>query len=139
MSVELHWYASTPDYIKDYNSYAWLRDYKIYVWQPQLDSNLFPPRKVIIALSGINEKNIGTRNMMILLRPDQENTQLLPNLFHDERQKSSNAQHEVSSSLETEILTSILCLFDRISSDTRNFMKSLLNQIAILVSFITKS
>jgi hypothetical protein len=128
--VELQWHSSAPRYVEDYKSYAWLRDYKIYVWQPHLDVNIFPPQKTLIVLSPASED---ARDMMVLLRPTLERAEILPKLLCEERQKAATTQGTMAQFMETEILTTILCLYRIIVCDTRNFIEELMGQIATLL------
>lgn len=133
ISKEIHWYASAPDYFREYSSYAWLRDYKVYVWQPQLDRNIFPPQKALVTLSGTTGENTGTRSMMVLLRPNPENTKLIVNFFRGELEKIRNVPAQRLFSQETEIFASMLCLCNMIGIDTKQFIREMLNQVAIMV------
>jgi hypothetical protein len=71
-----------------------------------------------------------TRDMMILLRPNLEDKGRLPTWFRAERQ----AHMGLSSSIKTEILTSIFCLYNLIISDTRQAVKGMLDQVSVLVN-----
>jgi hypothetical protein len=113
-----------------YKSSAWLRDYKIYVWQPDLDANIFPPQKPLRVLSPASED---VRDMLVLLRPTVKRADILQKLLSEERQKATTTQGMIARSMEMEVLTTILCLYRIIVCDTRNFIEELLDQIATLV------
>jgi hypothetical protein len=71
--------------------------------------------------------------MMVLLRPTLERAEILPKLLCEERQKAATSQATMERSMETEVLTTILCLYKIIVCDTRTFIEELLDQIATLV------
>jgi hypothetical protein len=131
MSTELYWYAAAPHYVEDYKSYGWLRDYKIYVWQPQIDVNIFPPHKAIIVLSGKTQESTLNRDTIILLRSHVEQAADLPTTFHKEWQLQMSKLPPTD--IEMGISTLVLSLYNVILSDTKNFERDLLDQIAILV------
>lgn len=131
MSTELQWYSSAPHYMEDYKSCAWTGDYKIYVWQPQIDVNIFPPHKAIVVLSAKSAESMQTRDVIILRRSNAEEAEFLPTKLRDEcRAKISLSP---PTEMDMEILTLMLCLCNVIISDTRKFEMDLLDQVAILV------
>jgi hypothetical protein len=71
--------------------------------------------------------------MMVLLRPTLERAEILPKLLCEERQKAATTQGTMAQFMETEILTTILCLYRIIVCDTRNFIEELMGQIATLL------
>jgi hypothetical protein len=130
ITTELYWYDTSPNYVQEYKSYAWLQDIKMYVWQPHLNANSFPPQKAVIALSGKKAQSgetHRTRDMVILLRPTLASVGRLPASFRHARRP------HLSLTLEEETLTSIFYLYEVILSDTRKYVKDLLMEIATLV------
>ncbi len=75
--------------------------------------------------------------MAILLRPTLENAERLPKLYKEERQQATRMQRASSLSCKVEVANSILSIYNIILTDTRNFLKELLDQIAILVCTTT--
>lgn len=96
----------------------------------KLMSTFFRHKKTLILLSGSDGD---TRDLMVLLRPSLDTAAILPGVYDDECRKAAVVEPAMPRSIETEILSSIFCLYNIILSDSRNCAKELLDQISVLV------
>ena len=121
--MEFSWHSKVPEYEMSY----W--DFNIYISRPQICR----PEKERVKLFINNTRDRGWQLLMIW-RPTERSSRAVLDNYTQRRVKQIQKQFNSPHSSETEIISSLFSLYDLIISDTKTFLDSLMDQIALLVS-----